>query len=354
VHPSLKNSKKVWYPFTAITSNGDSASPTFQQARIGSAPNHLGDICLYGTLCAVPDQNQGGALGNRNMADFISADIGPDGALQITYADDANNVATRPTTLLPGIPVTMSARQVSGPRLRGSGTITSSRFRSTPTTAGIHDASGDALFPVDARAGKQTNVPQLDITSSRIEWDGAGLVVHMTVANATSLASPDALDQTNVWWLTSWKFNNHIYFARAQSNGGAAPTFAAGIVQSYDRPGICLCTSPTLVDYSGGAAVTGKLTGNDMVITVPAAMVGGPKDADVLTGVTATTALDNGKPLFVGPGGGNIPTEVDAAPAYNALLTVAPVGLPEHTGLFAVFVGVIATGYVARRRRGVR
>jgi hypothetical protein len=40
----------------------------------------------------------------------------------------------------------------------------------------------------------------------------------------------------------------------------------------------------------------------------------------VLEAVTSFTALDNGQALSVGPGAGNIPTIVDATPAYNARL----------------------------------
>ena len=330
-HPSLKNPDKVWYPFTAVTTNGDTPKPTFQQTRIGLSPSHLNDICLFGTLCVVPDTNQGGALGNRNMADFISSDIGPDGALQITYANDANNIASLPTSLLPGLPVTMYAREVSGPRLIGSGEVPDSRFSAIPSVDGISDAGGDAIFPVDpvAAGTPGANVPQLDLLGVRVDWDGSNLAVHIPVTNLSTLTSPDSA-QPNVWWLASWKFQNHIYFAKAEVDAGGTPQFLAGTPRSYDRVAICLCTSPTLVDYQGGTAVTGKRNGNEWVITVPASMVGNPATGAVLDSVAAYTMLDNGQPLFVGPGVTNIPAIVDATGAYNALLRLTP-GLPTAT-----------------------
>lgn len=326
-NPSAKNTDKSWFPFTAITTNGDSAHPSFQQDRLGVYPNHLSDICLHGTTCAVPDTNQK-ALGNRNMADFISADIGPDGALQVIYADDANNIASEPTSLLPGLPVTMYARQVSGPRLVGSGDVSDTRFSTTPTSS-VTDATGDALYPVDpAYAGTAgVNVPQLDLTGASVGFDGTNLNVHIGVKDLSSLASPDTSDQTNVWWLAVWKFQNHLYFAKAQSNGGGAPTFAAGLPASYDRPGICMCTSPTLVDYSGGTAVTGKQTSTGWDITVPASLVGNPEKGSLLGSFAAYTMLDNGNPLIVAPGKSNIPSIPDSTPDINVRL-----GAPDTTG----------------------
>ena len=76
---------------------------------------HIGDICLQGTLCAANFPP-----GNRNMADFISLDIGTDGALIATYSADANRIAPKITDLVPGVPVTMTAHQAGGPRLIGA------------------------------------------------------------------------------------------------------------------------------------------------------------------------------------------------------------------------------------------
>jgi hypothetical protein len=327
-HPSAQDSSnpRQWHAFMGLTTDGLDAHPTFQQQRVGIGPNHINDMCLQGTVGCI--QN----VGNRNMADFISCDIGPDGALQAVWANDSNRLATDPSTLIPGLPLTTTAREVSGPRLRGSGDVADSRFSTTPTTAGISAAPGRALYPVDPSQGAQQNVPALDLLHSRVQWDGSNMIVHVSAADLSNMASPSS-SQANVWYLTTWQFNHTIYFARAQSNSGGALTFAAGAAKSFDRPGLNAQTVATLVDYSGGTTEQGTQTGNDISITVPASDVGNPTTGDVLESVATYAALDNGQPLFVGPGTGNMPTIVKATPAYDALLgSASPVNMATGGG----------------------
>ena len=323
-HPSAQDSGTLrqWHPFMAVTTDGLDAHPSFEQQMVGVGPNHINDMCLQGTVGCI--QN----IGNRNMADFISCDIGPDGALQMTWANDSNLLATDPSTLIPGLPLTETAREVSGPRLIGSGDVSDTRFSTAPTS-GISDATGDALYPVDPTQGAQQEQPQLDLTGSKIDWDGSNLTIHVDAKDLSSISSP-ATTQPNVWYLTTWQFNHTIYFARAQSNSGGALSFAAGPAKSFDRPGLNGQTVATLVDYSGGTAVQGSQNGNDISITVPASLVGNPTQGSLLEAVTAYAALDNGAPLLIGPGSGNMPTLVDATPDYDF---VAGGSLPQAGGL---------------------
>lgn len=369
-HPSNLNPAKAWHPFIAVTTNGLSSAPTFEQAQVGLGPNHLGDICLHGTTCLAPGNpgtggNPGDPPGNRSLADFISAGIGPDGALQVTYADDANQLATNHATITPGLPLTMYARQVSGPRLVGTGDVVDSRFSTTPTTQGVTAATGDALYdPASTQVSSSgTALPaapaQLDLTGSRIEWDGGNVIVHVSVAGLASLASPDPA-RSHVWWLTTWEVGGKLYFAKAESDGGAAPVFTAGTPATYDRPGLGGTTVPTLADYRGGTPVTGSVSGSELTITVPAAVVGGPKTGDVLESVTSFTALDNGNQPVVAPVSqtNNIPPVVDATPAYDALLTAGPTAqapeVPSVAGLALLGGGIALAMATARRRRRAR
>src|SRR6266851_9460741 len=124
-YPSQVDTNKQWHPYMAVSTDADTPNPTFQQTQVGDGPNHLSDVCLQGTVgCAivcVPDvTNPCPHGGNRNMADFISADIGSDGALQMTWANDSNLLHTNPDTTVPGLPLTEYAKQVAGPRLIGA------------------------------------------------------------------------------------------------------------------------------------------------------------------------------------------------------------------------------------------
>ena len=308
-HPSHINDDKRWHPHMAVTTNGSSPNPTFQESTVGDGPAHIGDVCLEGTIGCI--QN----VGNRNMADFISADIDPaTGALQATWANDANQLATMPTTLIPGLPIPETARQISGPRLIGDGSVTTKAF-STKPKGGVGDATGDGNFPVDPGP----NVPALDLTRSAVKWDGANITVSIDALDAAHAASPNP-QQPNVWYLTVWQFDHKLYFAKAKVDSGGNVTYTAGAPKSFDRVGLNGQTVATLVDYSGGETVEGARTDHGFTITVPASVVGSPSNGALLECVTAYSVLDNGLPPEIGPGTGNVPSITDATAAYNAEL----------------------------------
>ncbi|MFN2581602.1 MAG: hypothetical protein ABR498_02535, partial [Candidatus Dormibacteria bacterium] len=305
-HPSASNTAKQWFPYMAVTTNGNTANPTFLQQQVGIGPNHIGDICLQGTVGCIT------SVGNRNMADFISVDIGPNGSLQGTWANDANQLATLPSTLIPGLPITETAVQTGGPQLIGSGTVNDTRFSAAPTTSGIGDFTGDGLYPVQGGS----NVKQLDLTGSRIEWNGSNLLVHISASDLSSLTSPDAV-QNEVWWLTTWQFNHKIYYAKAQSIAGQTPVCTAGLPKSFDRPGLNAQTAATLVDYgastlappASAATVSCTKSGNEFVITVPPSDIGNPAQGSVLEAVTGFSILDDGAPpCLIGPDAPGNPT----------------------------------------------
>jgi hypothetical protein len=189
------------------------------------------------------------------------------------------------------------------------------------------DATGDGRYPIP----NGTNLSQLDLRSVRLVPTGTSLDVHVNVSDLGSLTSPSAL-QRNVWWLVTWSdAAGRIWFTRAESDNGGAMSFHAGEPASYDRPGLTYYPVPTLVDYRGGTAITGSKNGNEIVMHVPASVVGSPTKGAVLESVTAWTVLDTGLPPFVTAGPGNVPSIVDGSPAYNALLATAP-GNPPPTG----------------------
>jgi MYXO-CTERM domain-containing protein len=266
------------------------------------------------------------------MADFISLDITPAGEAQVTYANDSNQLGS-PAALVKGVPVTTTARQLSGPRLIGSGDVSAPQFDTVTMPAGVIDATGDAHYPLITGP----NIPQLDLIRSRVEWADGKLIVRLTTAGLANLTSPDTLVQQNTWWLTVWHFGTKIYFARVQSSAGGAPTCSAGPPGSFDRPGLTYYPVPTMVDYSGGTTVACNKLGNEWVVTVPASLVGNPKTGDLLEGIAGYSMIDSGAPLFVAPGPGNIPTVTDATPTYNLVLGsttsgAAPSPTPAPTG----------------------
>ena len=329
-YPSQVDAAKQWHPFMAVSTNADTPSPSFQQTQVGVGPNHLSDVCLQGTIgCAVvcvpsvTDPCPHG--GNRNMADFISCDIGQDGALQMTWANDSNELRTNPDSAIPGLPLTEFAKQIAGPRLIGQGDVSDARFPTVSQPLGVSAAIGGAIFDAaTGRVDQGVNIPQLDIVGSHVESSGSNLVIHVPVADLSTLSSPSS-SKSNVWWLTTWQYNHTIYFAKAQVNSGGTPSFAAGLPASYDRPALGTQTAPTLVDYSGGTTVQGTKNGNEWVITVPSSLVGSPANGALLEAVTSFSVLDNGnRPVVtVGVDGlpiDNVPTVVKATAAYDYIV----------------------------------
>ena len=343
-YPSQLDATKTWSPYMAISTNADTTSPSWMQEKVGVGDNHLSDVCLQGTVgCAlvcIPTQNPCVHGGNRNMADFISVDAAPDGSLEMTWASDANQLATNPDTGQPGLPLTEFAKQTSGPKLVGSGDVVDSRFSTVPQAAGVTDPTGDAIYdPTADRVDQGQNYAHLDLTGSHLAFDGTNLLVYIPVANLTGGYASPSTSKSHVWWMTTWQYKDKIYFAKADSSGGAAPTFSAGLPSSYDRPGLGATTSATLVDYSGGTAVTGIQQGNQWVITVPASVVGSPTASSLLEAVTAFTVLDNGQPPVISVGLNNTPTDnvpivVDAAPAYDFIpnQAIVPPGTGQNAG----------------------
>src|SRR5438445_2049788 len=52
MYPSdQSNQTRPWYPHMAVSTNANTANPSFQEVQVSGGPNHIGDVCLNGTLC---------------------------------------------------------------------------------------------------------------------------------------------------------------------------------------------------------------------------------------------------------------------------------------------------------------
>jgi hypothetical protein len=72
-----------WNLFAAQSLNLTSspASATWARTQITTTPMHVGDICNLGIACVAPSSN-------RNLLDFISEALDPQGCAHIAYSDD--------------------------------------------------------------------------------------------------------------------------------------------------------------------------------------------------------------------------------------------------------------------------
>ncbi|MHB8511721.1 MAG: hypothetical protein ACYDCC_06025 [Actinomycetota bacterium] len=75
-----------WYPKLAMVRNANTSHPSLTLApHLTTKPVHQADICFQGLNCSAPSQAGGG---NRNLLDYISNAIGPDGRTFAVTASD--------------------------------------------------------------------------------------------------------------------------------------------------------------------------------------------------------------------------------------------------------------------------
>ncbi|GAC1409700.1 MAG: hypothetical protein NVSMB57_02590 [Actinomycetota bacterium] len=80
---SFLDSTASWTVALAQSTNALSAKPTFKQTRVSPRVMHIGGICQAGLGCTATGVN-------RNLADFLGIDIGPDGRANVVWADDVS------------------------------------------------------------------------------------------------------------------------------------------------------------------------------------------------------------------------------------------------------------------------
>ncbi len=86
-----------WHLFFAQTRNALAATPTFNQVQAIPQVVHNEDLCLKGGACG----------GNRDLAEYFTMTLDPDGNANIAFADDVNNSTF-------GLGLTWYTKQTSG------------------------------------------------------------------------------------------------------------------------------------------------------------------------------------------------------------------------------------------------
>ena len=79
-----------WHVFFAQTRNALSTTPTFEQNQAEEAVMHDKSICFNGGGCAGAG-SPGSDLGNRDLLEYYTMTLDPDGNANIAYADSVNN-----------------------------------------------------------------------------------------------------------------------------------------------------------------------------------------------------------------------------------------------------------------------
>jgi hypothetical protein len=331
--PSTEDAHQEWNVYLAMLTNAASSSPQIQQIPVTRHPSHYGTICMEGTGCIL-------VQGNRNNADFFEVEVDPrDGAVAIVFNDTSNELIQG--NLIPpadgtvdhrGAPVVTILRQNSGVGLFGT-TVTGDPTFGTS----LKDASGDALF--DPVYG-DTSVPGLDLRGASVSSSGSNLVFKIDVTSlddfghAVSATRAGAVDYV-VRWIGPAVVDpvdgirNPIYYAAAESTGGA-PTFFAGKVVTIELCSVSGCF-PHITDYpappNGGTAVTGAVVQgshakpDSLVITVPKSLVGGGSLLESLSVFTVARSHRASQPITNTEGeAGILPIQVDGLCCVDAKL----------------------------------
>jgi PKD repeat protein len=116
-----------WNTMFAQSLNADSREPVFTISQVSDHVMHFGPICNLGLLCA---------SGTRELLDFFSVAIGPDGLANINFADTGNANSPSHVTY---------ARQLSGPL-----SLTNPTF---PTCTGAANAPPVAVLTATPTSG---------------------------------------------------------------------------------------------------------------------------------------------------------------------------------------------------------
>jgi hypothetical protein len=93
--PGVVNS--TWHVFFAQVTNALTGSPTIAQNQVETAVMHNHSICFNGSGCAGADPTTGGPHTepeNRDMLEYYTMTLDPDGNAHIAYSDSVNNCPT--------------------------------------------------------------------------------------------------------------------------------------------------------------------------------------------------------------------------------------------------------------------
>ncbi len=292
-----------WYIAFAQSLNATSTSPTYSLVRATPHAIHLNPVCVSGLGCTA-----GTGAADRNLGDFMSIGVDPNGVAFIVYDDTANQLfdpalqVADPSTA-PGAPNIHVVRQLTGPSLfAGKGQIASGNGRqavSTPSSA--TDPAGDANWPKQGTIGP--NIPRLDLRTASLSTDLTGLHARIGVGDVTGLG---VTTQGAEAWMVQWWWNSRLWYAKADAT-------TSGLLCSAGQPSAVFSSSGNgkAAVYFGAASTTCHIetTTNTIVIDIPAGSVGTPAAGSTLHEVSAYS--------FVYDVPGTLMDQVDAAAPFT-------------------------------------
>jgi hypothetical protein len=203
----------------------------WQRQVINSHPNHFGQVCTNGLLCATG--------GNRNLLDFLTVDVDHRGAAVTTWADDNNS---RQDTRQ------LFTRQLSGSSVFVGQSINLSEDWPVHVNS-VFDRRADAYTAAGIYNDSCSGV---DLLGMQVFHTGGTVTVKLTVnepptaANAAACSGPTPGYLTGIWGAVFWApvsstprcsgecyTGDSFYLARRDAPGGT--TAEAGRVQDLNQ-----------------------------------------------------------------------------------------------------------------------
>jgi hypothetical protein len=256
-----------WGVYLAQTTNRGAAWTAFP---VTTTVIHQGALCVAGdAACAASQQSPTSASpvtpGLQLALDQLN------GAAVVVYGDDSQR---------PGLPSLQATRQCSGTSAVTGTTLAGSCAapQQPPTAPAVSTCPGPQLtdLPGDAvdgtAQGSGADVLGLDLTQEVLNQVQNGDLVAAISVQYLNLGALPA-DLSSERWVLYWTFNHTRYYAAATVANGHQPVYQAGAVRPDGMLAAGTRISGTLVPGGGG----------EVILTIPAAAVGGPAGGAALS-----------------------------------------------------------------------
>ena len=270
-----------WWVYLATSTDAAASHPVFHQSVVSNLEVHDGTLCQTGgTVCGFS-----GAPGPADAGSGIQLAMDPKTGHAIVAYSESRGV--RDDGSAAGI---LMSRQCTGPSLLVH--VTARPCSVVPETAGTgpvrcapqgSDPDGDAHWSGAEQSG-------LDLRRLGIQVAGGTLTAAVDVSAFTAVPPVGA---SGAGWTVNWTSRGVRYFIRARSPSAGDPT-----APSTDPSAPTLSYQWGTAGGAGGEVVagsaTGRVSGNTVVLSVPAGDVGDPQPGTRLSDLAAHTEVLTG------------------------------------------------------------
>jgi uncharacterized repeat protein (TIGR01451 family) len=330
--PDLAPTTTEWHVYAAVVTAAASNHPVVASGVVSHRVVHRGNICSGGTFCGLPGVGEP-ERDDRSLADMIDVTFDEKGRLGVVFMDNnSHGFQDHPRDAGDGTvadvgPFVYYARQTSGTSI----SVTSS-LQLTSARDMVADATGDATWPNRAYSAPGANLTALDLRGLSLGLGNGDIVARLALTPGTTAATmisalagynaacPLGCGGARVQYVVRFASESEVYHLSFEALAGGNTRVFGGRLD--DNDGLVNPASPTAVlaaayhtDTTISAQVTGSLSGDALVLRVPAAALNlaagsqltsvtglalaGPLEADEVTAATPMRTVDATPPFDV-------------------------------------------------------